>query len=105
MVLLIGEHPVLIRSILLAYASPPGNVEFLLLVIFPGILVVDVGACRKLLPGDLARNRGYVHGIFLVRFSCLLISSNLTLKLWHRNSLIASISCELIQYLQEVIRS
>ena len=92
MVLLVGEHPALIRRVLLAYACPPGDVEFLLPVIFPGILVVDVGARGKLLAGDLARDRGYVYGIFVVRFGCLFISVNLTLKLWHGNSFLASIS-------------
>lgn len=105
MVLLIGEHPALIRRILLAYACSPGDVEFLLPVIFPGILIVDVGACGKLLPGDLARNRGDGHGIFLVRFSCLFISDNLTLKLWHGTSSLASFLCEENQYLQGVVGS
>jgi len=90
MVLLIGQHPGPVGGVQLAYARPPGDVELLLLVVFPGILIVDVGACGKLLEGDFARSLGYVHGVFLVRFGCLFVSGNLTLKLWHDLCFLAS---------------
>lgn len=90
MVLLIGQHPGPVGGIQLAYARPPGDVELLLLVVFPGILIVDVGACGKLLEGDFSGGRGDGHGVFFVHFCCLFISGNLTLKLWHDLRFLAS---------------
>ncbi len=90
MVLLIGQHPGPVGGVQLAYARPPGDVELLLLVVFPGILIVDVGACGKLLAGDFPGCRRDVHGVFLVRFGCLFVSGNLTLKLWHDLCFLAS---------------
>ena len=90
MELLIGQHPGPVGGILLADAGTPGDVELLLLVVFPGILVVDVGACGKLLEGDFPGCRRDVHGVFLVRFGCLFVSGNLTLKLWHDFRFLAS---------------
>ena len=40
--------------------------------------------------GDFPGCRRDVHGVFLVRFGCLFVSGNLTLKLWHDFRFLAS---------------
>jgi len=55
---------------------------------FMAYLLVKGEECG--LEGDFSGGRGDGHGVFLMRFGCLFVSGNLTLKLWHDLRFLAS---------------